>query len=264
MHPYFFGPLERQLFGMLHPAQVAAARGHGVVLCYPWGQEYVNSLRGCRQLSTRMARAGFDVLRFDYFGCGDSAGVGEEADLSVWMRDVDTAIEEIKSRRRVSTISLVGVRLGGSLASLVAADRDDVVGLVLWEPVVKGRNYLAQLRTRHAGFLRSEAEGGRSQDAHSTANEIMGFPLPPAMVRDLEQLDLLTVERAPAPEILLLENGGQAPQGALAAHLTGLCKVLDRCKLPAQNIWVREVGQERVLVPTDTLQAIIEWLTARA
>jgi pimeloyl-ACP methyl ester carboxylesterase len=265
MHPYFFGPPERQLFAVHHPAQVAA-RGHGVVICYPWGHEYVNSLRGCRQLAARLARLGFDVLRFDYYGTGDSAGWGEDVTCRSCIDDVLQAIEELTSNHRLHTLSLIGVRLGATVAALAAAQRDDVEGLVMWEPVEAGRVYLAALRARHAAFLQSEAEGGRRQQPYTSAQEIMGFPLPPAMAAELDGVDLLSLTRSPAAHVLLL--GGEpgetsAAQRTVAAHLGGLCSDFAYALLPGQGIWAREVGEERALVPNGILDAMLEWFSSR-
>jgi uncharacterized protein len=260
MHPFFFGRPERQLFAVHHPAQIAGRR-HGVVICYPLGHEYVNSLRGCRQLAARLARLGFDVLRFDYYGTGDSAGQGEEVSLRNCTQDVVRATEELSSRCGLRTVSLIGVRLGGCVASLAATVQVEVEGLVLWEPVVAGRAYLGELRARHAAFLVSER-----QEAYSSAQEIMGFPLPPAIVAELEGTDLSSIARQPAPHVLLLgdehEEKGRA-QRALGARLAGLCDDFEHRRLPGQGIWLREVGQERALVPTGILDAMLEWFSSR-
>jgi len=260
MRPYFFGPPERQLFAVHHPAQIAGRR-HGAVICYPWGHEYVNSLRGCRQLAARLARLGMDVLRFDYYGTGDSAGQGEDASLSTCVEDVVRATEELVSSCGVRTVSMIGVRWGGCVASLAATLRVELENLVLWEPVVAGRTYLGESRARHAAFLASER-----QAAYSGPHEIMGFPLPPTLVAQLEATDLSSIGRSPAPHVLLLgdeqDETGRA-QRAFGARLAALCDDFDHRRLPGQGIWIREVGQERALVPTSILDAILEWFTSR-
>lgn len=263
MQSYFFGPSDGQLLAVLHPRQGDPVPEHGVVLCYPWGHEYVNALRGCRQLATRLARSGFDVLRFDFAGCGDSAGAGEDVDLGHWLADIAAAIDELKARAQISTVSLVGVRLGASLAALAAARRTDVAGLVLWEPVVSGAAYLAELRARHAAFLRSEAEEGRRQDAFSTPDEIMGFPLPGSLSHGLERLDLLTLPHLPVKHVLLIADEHPGSQETLTAYLRGLCRDVVHLRLPGQKIWLREVGQERALVPVGILEAVMTWLSDR-
>jgi pimeloyl-ACP methyl ester carboxylesterase len=259
MYPYFFGSADKQLFAVRHRAHAGTVREHGVIVCYPWGHEYVNALRGCRQLSARLAQAGFDVLRVDYSGSGDSAGMGEESEFESWVGDVGAAIDELKAQAGVPTVSLVGIRLGGTLAVLAAARRTDVVGLALWEPVVHGPAYLGELRARHASFLRSEAAEGRSQENYSTADEIMGFPLPTQVASAIERIDLTEMDRAPVRRVLLLEDEERGSQGALAARLRELCDSVEHRRFPGQKIWVRDPGQERALVPVPILTAIVNW-----
>src|SRR5436309_10085286 len=122
MRPYFFGGSERQLFGVYYEPR-APAVAHGVVLCYPMGHEYVNALRGYRQLAMQLARAGLHVLRFDYSGSGDSAGEGELTEVSQWMADIEVAIAELTDSHGLGSVSLAGLRLGGTLATLVASAR---------------------------------------------------------------------------------------------------------------------------------------------
>src|SRR5438128_11335151 len=116
MRPYFFGPPERQLFAVHHPAQIAGRR-HGAVICYPWGHEYVNSLRGCRQLAARLARLGMDVLRFDYYGSGDSAGQGEDASLSTCVEGVGRPTGELVASCGGRTASMIGGPWRGGVRS---------------------------------------------------------------------------------------------------------------------------------------------------
>src|SRR5256885_1933212 len=40
MNPFFFGTADHRLFGVYQPSRRPAGRS-GVVLCYPWGHEYV-------------------------------------------------------------------------------------------------------------------------------------------------------------------------------------------------------------------------------
>ena len=84
--PLHFGPVGSPLFGCYHPPD-GAARRSGVVLCYPFGQEYVRAHRAFRLLANRLASVGFHVLRFDYHGCGDSSGGRGRGDLSRWKSD---------------------------------------------------------------------------------------------------------------------------------------------------------------------------------
>ena len=136
MTPFYFGEGERRLFGLYDPAMGAGARA--VVICPPWGPDHVAAHAPLRRLALKLAEAGHHVLRFDYFGVGDSAGDIEEGDLEGWREDIEMAIEEIKSIANVQRVCLAGLRLGATLAADVAASRRDIDTLVLWDPVVRG------------------------------------------------------------------------------------------------------------------------------
>ena len=146
MNPFYFGVGARALFGAYHPpADRGGPEGSGVVLCYPVGVEYMRAHRAFRQLTTLLTRAGSHVLRFDYFGTGDSAGDWAEASVEQWTSDVGSAIQELRDTTGIDQVTLVGLRLGGALAARAARGRGDVRRLVLWDPVVWGEEYLAEL-----------------------------------------------------------------------------------------------------------------------
>jgi predicted alpha/beta hydrolase len=71
-------------------------------------------------LSRQLAARGFNVLRFDYYGSGDSAGDDSEMRLSGSCEDIVAAIEELKDICDAKTVALIGLRLGASLAGIDA------------------------------------------------------------------------------------------------------------------------------------------------
>ena len=49
-----------------------------------------------RRLANMLAAVGCHVLRFDYFGTGDSMGTAHEVTRRGWEQDIETAIEELQ------------------------------------------------------------------------------------------------------------------------------------------------------------------------
>jgi uncharacterized protein len=136
MTPFHFGSRQRRLFGGYEPAQENFGKVRAVLLCYPAGNEHIFAYRTMRLLAARLVQAGFHVLRFDYFGTGDSYGDTGEGDLASWCGDIETAIEELKEITGATKVNLAGLRLGANLSARVAAYRPkDVSKLVLWEPL---------------------------------------------------------------------------------------------------------------------------------
>ena len=184
MNALFFGTGKHSLYGVYHPPRARVARRTGVLLCSPFGQEYMRSHRAFRQLASLLTRAGFHLFRFDYYATGDSAGHSEEVTLAQWVEDIGTAIEELRETAEVKQVALVGLRLGATLAAQVAAVRDDVLNVVLWDPIVSGAEYVRDLLASS-----DEALAGQLIGEADTVG-VNGFPLSPSFRSDLAAIDL--------------------------------------------------------------------------
>lgn len=258
MRPFFFGRSEAPLFGIHHAPASGAPRRGAAVLCYPFGAEYMRAHRSIRELASRLAQAGFHVLRFDYFGTGDSAGEGEEADLDRWLDDIGTAIEEARDLSESSAVSLVGLRLGATLSALLGSRRGDIKRAVLWAPIVRGTGYLEELAAQHRAWfdLRPKPDDPARVDAPA---ELLGSPVSVKLRRDIESLDLAKLERSPAQGVLLVGNAQSPGLQELEARLRGLCDAAESLHVPGSNVWVKSDFDQQ-LVPPQTLQAIAGWL----
>jgi exosortase A-associated hydrolase 2 len=262
VEPFHFGPEQTPLFGCYHPPRGSATRDSGVVLCYPMAHELIRVHRAFRQLAARLARAGFPVLRFDYYGTGDSAGESDEARLDRWAEDVMAASRELRRRTGVSRLSLVGLRLGASLALRVAAADPAVCRLVLWQPVLEGRAMLAEFAQLHAAHVESverasgATAGTRSRGAGEM--EVLGITYSSAMRRDVEELDVRTVEIAPVREVLIVDNSEAGREfAAFADHLRASGARVAARHCPDKQIWLAE--PYRLVMPHETIKVISEW-----
>ncbi len=142
MSAFYFGPPGAQLFGYFHEA-AGPDRG-AVLLCGPWAREYEYAHRAMTRLAELLADDGHFVLRFDYAGTGDSWGDTTEADLDRWVGDAGTALDELRALSGRPRVDLVGLRLGGLVASRAAVGRRDVDRMVLWDPLVDGRRWVEE------------------------------------------------------------------------------------------------------------------------
>src|SRR5262245_42748506 len=186
MKPFYFGASARPLFGLHHPPQRRVRRRTGVVVCQPFGQEYMRAHRALRELAQEAGETGFHALRFDYFGTGDSSGHGDDVDLARWHDDLALAVEEMKETAAVSSVALVGLRLGATIAAEFAARRQDVATLVLWDPVIHGRSHLEELDATQRRWLADHP----AVPATSDVDEVLGFPLPDRVRRSIGSIDL--------------------------------------------------------------------------
>jgi pimeloyl-ACP methyl ester carboxylesterase len=253
--PFFFGSGAERLFGVYHEPTSMADRDEGVVIAAPYGRELMKTHRALRQLAIRLARAGFHVLRFDYRGCGDSAGEAESFDLAAWVEDLQAAADELKDRTGVGRVAFVGLRLGGTVALLAGVRRRDVEALVLWEPVLDGPAYVAEMRKLGRHYRRANRI-----EAGSGPEDVMGFPLAGPLRESLEGLTM-AMRRRPARRVLFLAEGDPGPE---AEQLTATLKTLGatpESRPTAQaRVWLGSEGVARALIPPEALKSVVGWL----
>ncbi|MEO5589859.1 MAG: alpha/beta hydrolase [Gemmatimonadaceae bacterium] len=256
MNPLFFGTSEQPLFGVYHPPRSQLQDIGGVVLCYPFGQEYMRAHRAFRQLALLLTKAGFHVFRFDYFGTGDSAGESSAGSIEQWMRDVDTAIEELKDTADIPRVSIVGLRLGASIGALAAADRADVDTVVLWDPVIDGAEY--------AGALIAEGihhESYRSAPVRGDAVSVLGFPLTPAMQAGLESLDLHDLHLAAGIRAIVVVSEESAEYVEFDRQFCQRHDDVDFHLVPASGNWNEVDDNGSALIPQAVIRDIVASLT---
>ncbi len=162
------------LFGMLHPAECGSL---AVVMCPPLAEEKKTSYRMFYEQAEAIAAKGISVLRFDYFGTGDSPGGFEENSLDTWSDDIRAASEFMLSETGAEKLCLIGLRLGGTLALTCRCDH-----LVLWQPIMDVRTYLkANAQRQH---IRHKLIDGDSEGVPRM--EIDGYPLSEGLIRSME------------------------------------------------------------------------------
>ncbi len=258
LEPFYFGP-DEQLFGVYHPPP-DRARGAGVVLCPPVGQEHIRSHRALLKLALELSALGFPVLRFDLLGCGDSGELAAGADaLQRWRLDIGAATEELLEGSGVEEIVLCGLRLGASLAACAAGDREEISGLILWDPIVQGARYVEELLEAHRQWLRTSfVESGRDRDPGG-GDEALGFPLPKAALARLElsQADLTGIEH------LLVVETRPPQEGAGLSPADAPDAAFERLQLDEIPGWVkRSDASGEVAVPVKAIDAIVTRLDA--
>jgi alpha-beta hydrolase superfamily lysophospholipase len=251
--PTIFGTAEARCFGWFHPSK-GQPRGTGVILCRPVGYEGNCTYEACAQLADYLARAGFAVMRFDYSGTGDSSG--DESDphrVRAWLDSVKEAISEVRRLGAVAEISLLGIRLGATLAAKAASELGGVDSLVLWAPCATGRAFVRELR--FSVVSRADEEGPSSGDL-----EALGFTYTAETVKDLGALDLLRLSPAPAPRALIISRDDMPGEGPVPAAFRKAGIETTFKELSGFSTMMAE--PQEADVPRGTLLAIADWLAA--
>jgi alpha/beta superfamily hydrolase len=256
MNPIFFGRAPKSLFGVYHPPKAAQARSTGVVLCYPFGQEYMRAHRAFRQMALLLSKAGFHVLRFDYYGTGDSSGEGVEVSFEQCVEDARAAADELKESAEVKRVAFVGLRLGAAVAAMAADGRTDVDQVVLWDPAVDGRSYLdeiSEVRTDSVGNVRNALRDDGTLG-------VLGFPVTETMRSGLATMDL---RRVGAPQgsgrlvVVSHERGEYAELGNLRVEGARVKYQV----VPSEGSWNEVDDYGGALIPVFLIQAIVAHLS---
>lgn len=262
MEPFYFGPAQRRLFGIYHPPPSESDRRVGVVLCYPAGQEYIRSHRAFLQLALRLSAAGFHTLRFDYSGCGDSALGSEHGDLGLWTQDTVTALLELREGGDLSRLCLIGLRVGGSIALLTALEQGGVEDLILWDPILNGREYLKEIRRQHQEWL--SGSFARTRRSESTPEEVLGFPLTEHLTTSLTGLDLSHPKVLPTERVLLMNTQVENALIPFSKHLEALGTQVEHRYLATPPIWLKQKDElGNLTIPTAVLDSLVDWMARR-
>ena len=263
MTPFRFGPAARQLYAVYHAPSPPRAGGIGVLVCAPLGQESVRFHRLQRVLADRLCECGVAVLRFDYVGSGESDGDDEQADLLSWQADLLLAHDELRRRSRVARVAWLGARLGATAA--VAASRGTAsppARLVLWDPVLDGPAYLAELAGAHARTL---AEMQHRSSAGATAeitDEVLGFGLGAAMRAQIAALHPNSAAPPAAARTMLLGGPADHALSALASRWSALGSPASALTLQQSFDWTSEEAMNTALVPAPVLDLLAAQLGA--
>jgi pimeloyl-ACP methyl ester carboxylesterase len=230
------------------------------LVCYPLCQEYLSAHRTCRQLAGMLSEAGFPTLRFDYFACGDSGGSTDQACLEGWLENISAAAEQIKAKSNASRLCLVGLRFGATLATVAALRNSSIDSLVLWDPIVKGTDYLAELAAFHEKVVDAVESYSRGVARPTVFDGLSLYGFRPQLKQELATIDLLASNESPARRVLLLESTAGSGRAALAAHLQQRVPSFQYQQIPAQeDLWTMDF--ELAIPPRQILNAIVAWIS---
>ena len=268
MIPFYFGSSQRRLFGAFHPAASEVAPTQGVVLCNPFGHEAIRTHRLYRVLADRLSRSGTPVMRFDYFGTGDSQGDDQDGDLDGWSGDLLTAHQELLRRAPVERVVWVGARLG-ALVAIRATHAAAATGsrLLVWDPVVDGPAYLKLMRSNHIDALEisfslpepSWRAAPESPD-DTFAGESIGFALPPRLREQLgnTRVDTLAVNGMPRVDAVFDPLDSSITQWVEGQRRSGV----DIRAVPLRHnlVWTSDDSLNSALVPAEAVQKLMSTL----
>jgi pimeloyl-ACP methyl ester carboxylesterase len=198
-------------------------------------------------------KKGFPVLRFDYRGTGDSFGDLEDTSVSDWLEDISVAAEELKHTAQVDSISIVGLRLGGLLASAASSTNTKlkINRLILWDTLASGKDYQEDLNQEIA---KSPDSLGKFIDQNGTLH-FNGFGLSKNQLQDLSKFNLCQ-EPPNAIQIIQISSSESPAEQKLKSNWANKSNFSYQLT-PAPGDWnfVDDFGG--ILLPHEIIQEIV-------
>lgn len=191
---FFLPTRSGSLFCLYHAPQGPVLRGQ-VLHLHPFAEE----LNTCRRVSAQFARAlasaGFAVLQFDMYGCGDSEGDFGDATWTTWLNNAHEALAELHRRAGEPTeaapLWLWGVRSGALLTADMLQDMVSPCHVLWWQPVISGQQVLQQWLRMDAAKqwlnknLSSESAPLGERLKLGQTVHVAGYPITPALAQSL-------------------------------------------------------------------------------
>ncbi|RNL53960.1 serine aminopeptidase domain-containing protein [Pedobacter jejuensis] len=256
MEIFHIGTPDRKLLSIFYPGNEACLKKMGVVICNPLGQEYVRFYKALAVLATELSKMGFPTFRFDYWGSGDSFGDEDELNMDSTTEDLQLVINEMREGTEIEKICLLGVRYG-SFLSLAAFDKIKPSALVLWNPVLCGKEYILEIAQLHESFL----SGSFALKRHSTRFESLGFSYATQFVKSVSECQPQPMGSQEAIDILISadESWLEKNNKKIAELFSGKTPQLNVNRI-SKFFLKQEEDENKLLVPIIDINKIIDWL----
>ena len=132
--------------GAIHRPSGGVGNGTSIVICPAIGRDGRWTYRTLFLLAEQLARLGYEVLRYDHRGEGDSLGLSvADNQWAHWLVGVKQAAQFARSHTTARKLIVAGLRIGATLASCSAPEVAPD-GLILLDPCASGEAWLRELR----------------------------------------------------------------------------------------------------------------------
>lgn len=194
VNPYFFEGSSGRLFVLeRQPDQPTCV----VIFVQPFAEEMNKSRHMLTQASLALVNQGAMTVCFDHYATGDSEGAGIDASWTTWRKDLTDLSSSLSARFSLPQYWVclrTGALIAFSALSGMPAEVD--IRLVLWNPVVNGKQYINQFfRLRLAGDML--VSGGKKvttadirDELEQGSTEIAGYRLSSSWVEEAESSGL--------------------------------------------------------------------------
>ncbi len=208
--PVTFRSAGAQIVGMLHRPG-GRGRHPAVVMLHGFTGNSIEAHRLFVEAARHLSGQGFVVLRFDFRGAGNSAGSFADLTISSQIADARAALRWLGRQPGVDAqrVGLIGLSMGGLVATHVLAKDRRVRAAVLWNPLAWPRA-LRDERMNPALWVQLKQCG---------VGDWGGWPVSMALHKELGRFDpipVLPLARCPVRLIQAAEDQTTPMAGAMA------------------------------------------------
>ena len=264
---FFLNRNGQRLFGVMHHG---ASPDLAVVVCAPLFDEKLWSHRVFVNLARYIAQRGVSVLRFDYFGDGESEGRFEEASVSTRLRDIHDAVDFCRRETGAARIILVGLGYGATLALRAAMDpaAPSIAGVVAWSPVMDGQRYINDILRAHLSAqmlvhrkVIHDREALVGQILADQSVNIEGYEIARPLFTEMVDVDVLDLLRKATVPVLVQQVGPAERVDPQYQDLANLAGPVQFEVIQELKFWTQ---QKKIYSACETLfQRTAQWLDER-
>ncbi len=245
-----FGYGSHKLYGVYHCPLTINPKQKSILICSPIGPEFIHTYRLLRNLGEQLAKRGHHVFRFDWYGLGDSWGISSDMSIDHWIADARSAAEELINLSGNQIFSVIGLRLGATIAWCSFKDSADLSFFILWDPVISGSEWISQMQALHSKYIIKFPETGR----YSSDEEILGFPLPVLVRNGICSLNISLLKPLSCKKIHLLfsENSQRYEAFCKSANFSITMEYID---IP--EVWGNSLLFDHIVMSHPAIKSIV-------
>lgn len=260
---FHFGDGDRTLYGVYHSPGVRRRRPLAVLLLNPFGEEAIRSYRVQKIIAERLAALGAAVLRFDYYGAGDSAGECVETSIDGMQTDILTAHEELIDLSNIRRVAWCGLGLAVPVAlSAFSSANVNLAKFLGWDPVISGSEYIDDLTASHAKYLADALdmpERRIRRELSMQLTEVMGFGVSESLISDVAELELNGSDLDVCDDVALIGRKSSGAFRKLHGQLTSTASSVS-IEFDESVTWNSHQALNSIIVPNDSIAAIVRAL----
>ena len=177
--------------------------------------------------------------------------------MESWKANIRLAEEELKARSEMDKVVILGLRFGGTLAFLEGALHSDCPLLILWDPILSGKEYLDFLRAQDQR-RRSLVLGSPPRVENDLEEELRGFVLPRSLVDEMTSISLHDSNLSVIPPVVLASSDNNPEHDRFAAMNRGKSVAVRREIFEEEFAWQSLSRLSDLITPGASLDKLVQ------